>query len=133
MNKNNPIAIRAIDHVVIATSRVPVLQDFYEQVLGCRVERTVPQIGLVQMRAGQSMIDLVPKEGDQRPGRNMEHVCLTLETWNIEAIQAHLERHGIAFEAPAQRYGATGMGPSIYIRDPDGNRIELKGADTDYP
>lgn len=127
MQNDNPIKIKAIDHLVIATADIPRLQKFYESVLGCHVERTLPNLGLVQMRAGQAMIDLVPYDGDNRPGQNMEHFCLLLEEWDLKAIKTHLMRNGVSVEGPSQRYGATGMGPSLYISDPDGNQIEIKG------
>lgn len=123
----HPFEITEIDHIVIATPNLSVLQAFYERVLGCHVERTLPEIVLVQMRAGRAMIDLVPLQKGAVPGRNMEHFCLILADWNVQAIKAHLDRHGVCFDGPALRYGATGMGPSIYISDPDGNKIEIKG------
>lgn len=123
----NPFAITAIDHIVIATPDLSVLQAFYERVLGCHVERTLPEIGLVQMRAGRAMIDLVQLQEGGVSGRNMEHFCLMLADWDVQAIKAHLDRHDVCFDGLALRYGATGMGPSIYITDPDGNTIEIKG------
>lgn len=131
MTAPNPAAIEAIDHVVIATSNLAVMQAFYEIVFGCRVERTLPDLGLVQMRAGSALIDLLAvdhADAGEPPGahRNMDHLCLSLKNWDHEALQAHLAQHGVCTEEPARRYGASGMGQSIYISDPDGNRIELK-------
>jgi catechol 2,3-dioxygenase-like lactoylglutathione lyase family enzyme len=60
-------------------------------------------------------------------GRNVDHVCFRVEPFDEEAIRAHLASHGVAAGATAQRVGAEGIGPSIYVEDPDGNVIELKG------
>ncbi|NIR30621.1 MAG: VOC family protein [Gammaproteobacteria bacterium] len=109
---------------------------FYREVLGCEEERRVDSIGLVQLRAGRSLIDLVDAYGSMgrsrgvppgKEGHNMDHVCLRLEPWDEERVRAHLEAHGIEPGETQQRYGAEGSGPSIYIRDPDGNTVELKG------
>lgn len=101
---------------------------FYCDVLGCSVERRVESIGLVQLRAGASLIDLVPATAP--PGSadgNMDHFCLRIEDFDEAALRAHLQSHGIAVGEVAQRYGADGNGPSLYIEDPDGNCVELKG------
>ena len=60
-------------------------------------------------------------------GRNVDHVCLQLARFDEAALRAHLSAHGVAPGDVGTRYGALGMGPSMYIRDPDGNVIELKG------
>lgn len=130
------IHIVAIDHVVFRVRDVPAMLRFYEQVLGARVERTLEQYGLYQIRAGNALIDLVDvegklgREGGDAPGtgrRNVDHVCLQVLPWDGEAILAHLAAHGIAEARISTRYGAQGFGPSIYIADPEGNTIELKG------
>ncbi len=110
---------------------------FYQDVLGAKLERSVPDIGLYQLRAGTSLIDLVDLagslglEGGAAPamsgGHNVDHVCLRVLPWDEAAILAHLSRHGISDAQVSSRYGAEGFGPSIYIRDPTGNTIELKG------
>jgi catechol 2,3-dioxygenase-like lactoylglutathione lyase family enzyme len=64
--------------------------------------------------------------GPGEEGRNVDHVCFRVAGWDEAVVVAHLERHGIAAKV-AQRYGAEGDGPSIYLRDPDGNGLELKG------
>lgn len=128
----NPIRIRKIDHVVITTARPVEMMEFYRGVLGCTLERSVPEIGLYQLRAGSALIDLLEVsdkptlDGAGLPG-NMDHVCLALETWNEREIREHLARHGIEAGPTKARYGANGTGPSIYITDPEGNRVELKG------
>jgi catechol 2,3-dioxygenase-like lactoylglutathione lyase family enzyme len=111
--------------------------DFYRNVLGCRLERGPGKIGLAQLRAGESLIDLVDvnsplgREAGGEPDHgapNVDHICLSVHPWDAEAILAQLRKHGVAPGEVASRYGASGQGPSIYFRDPEGNLLELKGA-----
>ena len=130
------IRIRELDHLVLRIVDLPAMLDFYGGVLGCTVERRVDSIGLVQLRAGRSLIDLVPVTGELgraggaapgREGRNLDHFCLRVEPFDEAAIRAHLRAHGIEAGPLAQRYGAEGDGPSLYLQDPEGNTVELKG------
>jgi catechol 2,3-dioxygenase-like lactoylglutathione lyase family enzyme len=133
----NPINITHIDHVVIRARDLPGMVDFYREVLGCRLERGPGELGLAQLRAGQSLIDLLDvdselgKQGGGPPDHgapNMDHLCLQVQPWDTEAVQSHLRRHRVDFDEPAPRYGSSGMGLSIYLRDPEGNTVELKEA-----
>ena len=130
------IEIQGIDHVVLRVADLARALQFYCEVLGCHEERRLADLGLVQLRAGRSMIDLVDisaplgRQGGAAPahdGRNMDHLALRLEHFEPAALQGHLKRHGIDPGDIATRYGAEGEGPSMYIKDPDGNVIELKG------
>ena len=130
------IEIRAIDHVVLRVADLERSLRFYRDALGCTPEREIEALGLYQLRAGASLIDLVTvdgplgKAGGAPPGeqaRNMDHVALQLARFDEAALRAHLVRHGIEPGDVGQRYGALGNGPSMYIRDPDGNVVELKG------
>jgi catechol 2,3-dioxygenase-like lactoylglutathione lyase family enzyme len=130
------IALAAIDHVVFRVRDMAAMTAFYEAVLGARVERRVEDLGLVQLRAGNALIDFVAcdgelgREGGAPPGReghNIDHVCFQVSPWDEAAILAHLAEHGQDEFEVARRYGAEGFGPSIYLTDPEGNRIELKG------
>lgn len=130
------IRIRDIDHVVLRVRDLEPMLAFYRDVLGCAVEKVQAEIGLWQLRAGRSLVDLVPVDGalgrDGGPapgpdGHNLDHLCFRLEAFDEPAIRAHLERFGIMAEPVASRYGADGEGPSMYLRDPEGNRVELKG------
>src|SRR6266403_1347173 len=85
------------------------------------------EIGLVQLRAGTSMIDLVPRTEDEDDGRNMDHFAVRIAEMDVPALTAHLKRHGIDAGEVRRRYGAEGYGSSVYITDPDGNTVELKG------
>ena len=130
------VKIRDIDHLVLRVRDVDALVRFYGEVLGCPVHRVDEKIRLVQLRAGRGLIDLIPvdseigRAGGAAPGeegRNMDHFCLRVENWDADAIGAHLQAHGVAPGAVAQRFGAEGQGPSIYVTDPEGNVVELKG------
>ncbi|HZV65933.1 MAG TPA: VOC family protein [Telluria sp.] len=130
------IHIREIDHVVLRVVDLDAMTAFYCEVLGCSVERRQDEIGLVQLRAGSALVDLVPvdgklgREGGAPPGiggRNVDHVCFRVEPFDEAAIRAHLGRHGVAAGPLESRFGAEGEGPSIYLKDPEGNALELKG------
>jgi catechol 2,3-dioxygenase-like lactoylglutathione lyase family enzyme len=134
------IEIRGLDHVVLRVVDLERALAFYCGVLGCAVERRVDALGLVQLRAGAALIDLVPVDsplgrlGGPAPGasgRNVDHLALQLARFDEAEIRAHLAAHGVEPGEVAERYGALGMGPSLYIRDPDGNVVELKGARAD--
>ena len=125
-----------LDHVVLRVRHPERAIAFYCDVLGCKVERKLP-IGLVQLRAGSSLIDLVPveselgRQGGEAPGmtgHNMDHFCLQVDPFDGVAIQRHLAHHGVEAGEITQRYGANGFGASIYITDPEGNVVELKGS-----
>ena len=87
--------------------------------------------GLVQLRAGRSLIDLIEAAGaGGEAGHNMDHYALRIETFDEATLVAHLKAHGVEVGETVERYGAEGSGPSVYIRDPDGNTVELKGPPT---
>ena len=135
----NPVSIAALDHVVLRVADLERATAFYRDVLGCPVEKWQEDLGLLQLRAGSALIDLIPldgklgREGGAGPGaegRNLDHFCLRLAQFDEAALRAHLKRHGIDPGETVQRYGAEGNGPSIYITDPDGNTVELKAPPT---
>lgn len=121
------IEIQAIDHVVLRTVQLEAMLNFYTKVLGCELEKTQPDIGLYQLRAGTDLIDLlaVNQAADlARP--NLDHLCLRLARFDAEVLLHHLEQHHVGAGEIQTRYGAQGSGPSLYIQDPDGNTVELK-------
>ena len=128
--------IAGIDHIVLRTSKLRDMLDFYCDVLGCSLEReTSSETGLVQLRAGNALIDLVSvdsrlgKMGGGAPTQtenNLDHFCLQLEKISEPEIQHHLSSHGIDAGNFEDRYGAQGFGKSIYIKDPEGNTVELR-------
>jgi len=119
--------VMGLDHVVLRVADIDRAIDFYGKVLGLQVERRLESIGLVQLRAGSSMIDLVPLQPGEAPGRNMDHFAVRVAELDPVALTAHLARHGIDAGPVQRRYGAEGYGSSVYITDPDGNTVELKG------
>jgi catechol 2,3-dioxygenase-like lactoylglutathione lyase family enzyme len=130
------IRIREIDHLVLRVVDLDRVLRFYCEVLGCTVERRQDEIGLVQLRAGRSLVDLVQVNGKlgkvggaapEREGRNVDHFCFRVEPFDESSIRDHLQAHGVEAGATVSRYGAEGEGPSIYIADPEGNVVELKG------
>jgi glyoxylase I family protein len=132
----SPIRIRDIDHVVLRVADLEKMLSFYCEVLGCSVERREDEIGLIQLRAGRSLIDLVPISGKLgsaggagpgREGRNLDHFCLRVDTFDEKSIRAFLTEHDVSAGEVVSRYGAEGQGPSIYLEDPEGNTVELKG------
>jgi glyoxylase I family protein len=129
------ITIQAIDHVVLRVVDLDRVARFYTDVLGARFEKHQEAVGLYQLRVGNALIDLVPVDGKLGSlggaapgagGRNVDHICFRVLPWNGEAFLAELEGHGIRAEI-VSRYGAEGDGPSIYLSDPEGNNLELKG------
>jgi catechol 2,3-dioxygenase-like lactoylglutathione lyase family enzyme len=129
------INITSIDHIVFRVADLEKAATFYLDVLGARWEKKQATIGLYQLRVGTSLIDLVPVDGKLGSaggaapgveGRNVDHVAFRVLPWDAEAILAHLNSHGIDADV-VSRYGAEGDGPSIYLTDPEGNGLELKG------
>jgi catechol 2,3-dioxygenase-like lactoylglutathione lyase family enzyme len=136
MNRT-PFEVQRIDHVVLRVSDIERSVAFYKALLGCEVVKRREDLGLVHLRAGVSMIDLVSvhgplgAKGGKAPGaegRNMDHLCLRIEPFNEAVILGFLRAAGVTHTAAAQQnFGAEGQGPSLYFSDPDGIEIELKG------
>jgi catechol 2,3-dioxygenase-like lactoylglutathione lyase family enzyme len=130
-----PFAPIGIDHIVLRVADLHQMLAFYCGVLGCTVDKEQPGLGLTQLRAGRSLIDLVTldgalgRKGGAGPGaegRNLDHFCLTIAPYDEDALQAWLTGHGVEVPEAGLRYGAEGEGPSLYVRDPEGNVVELK-------
>jgi catechol 2,3-dioxygenase-like lactoylglutathione lyase family enzyme len=131
---NHPFSIEGIDHIVLRVRALERSLAFYCDLLGCTVERRQPELGLTQLRAGSSLIDLVTLDGPlgagdpPGPARNLEHFCLRIAGFDELALIAWLAARDVPAREPGSRYGAQGEGRSFYIEDPDGNRVELKAA-----
>jgi catechol 2,3-dioxygenase-like lactoylglutathione lyase family enzyme len=132
----HPIAVQGFDHIVLRVADKARALGFYRDVLGLAVDRDRPELGLTHVRAGPQMIDLVTLDGrlgqlggagPGREARNLDHFALQVRPFDEAAIRAHLAAHGIEVVEEGPRYGADGDGFSLYVRDPDGNTIELKG------
>ena len=137
MSGENPLRLRAIDHVVLRARNVDRMERFYTEVLGCTVVERDRDFGLHQLRAGASLIDLLdmtrpggqaggPPPGPGR-GKNVDHFAVQVAPWDEAAIRAWLGRHDVKCGETLQRNGAEGEGPAFYIEDPEGNQVELKG------
>jgi len=131
-----PFRLQSLDHLVLRIVDEARMLAFYRDVLGACEERRLAEYGLVQLRAGSALIDFVTVDGKLgraggaapgATGRNVDHFCLRIEPFDAQALRVHLDRHGVAVEDVATRYGADGYGPSLYLRDPEGNTVELKG------
>ena len=130
------LRITQLDHLVLRVTDLPAMMRFYIDVLGCTLEKVQENIGLWQLRAGNALIDLVPVDGPLgkkggapagKEARNLDHFCLQVDPFDGEAIIAHLKQCGCEPGPIESRYGANGQGPSIYVPDPEGNMVELKG------
>ncbi|MGF1909242.1 VOC family protein [Vibrio kasasachensis] len=129
------IQITGLDHIVLRTQHLDSMLHFYCDVLGCTVERCLPELGLTQLRAGNALIDIVTvnselgKLGGAPPsqdGRNVDHFCLQIEQIEESELIIYLNRLGIKFDRFTERYGAQGFGRSVYLSDPENNIVELK-------
>lgn len=131
-----PFNLLQLDHVVLRVRDPEKSLAFYQGVLGCTLDKVQDRIGLWQVRAGSSLIDLIPLTGalgklggagPAKEGRNLDHFAIQIAPFEEDKIRAHLAAHNVAITDSGRRYGAQGDGPSIYILDPDGNTVELKG------
>jgi glyoxylase I family protein len=132
----HPIHIDGFDHIVLRVRDKAAMLAFYQDVLGLAVDRDRPELGLTHIRAGRQMIDLVTLDGPlgrmggagpAAEGRNLDHFALQVRPFEEAAIRAHLAAHDVAIVEEGRRYGADGDGLSLYVRDPEGNTVELKG------
>ncbi|MGF1704297.1 VOC family protein [Enterovibrio baiacu] len=130
------INIVAIDHLVLRTTHLDDMLTFYVNILGCSIERqTSEQTGLTQLRAGNALIDIVTVDSElgamgggapKASGNNLDHFCLQIAPQSEGDILQHLNQHGVETPAFTKRYGAEGYGNSLYIKDPEGNTVELR-------
>ena len=132
----HPIAIQGIDHIVLRVHDKERVGAFYTEVLGGVLEWDRPELGMAHVRVGSGLIDLVTLDGPLgriggagpgAEGRNLDHVCLRVSPFDEVAIRRHLAAHGVEVVDAGERYGADGYGMSLYVRDPEGNTVELKG------
>ena len=135
-----PFTLVGIDHVVFLVDDMPRALAFYRDVLGCVPGYTYPALGMEQVWAGAALIVLwdithpgaAPAVPPVQGGRNVDHVCIATSPTDRIAMRAHLAAHGVMIETEATHRGARGVGHSFYIRDPFGNKLEIKGP-AEYP
>jgi glyoxylase I family protein len=130
------LRILGLDHIVIRCNDLAAMQRFYCETLGCNVEKHNTKLGLVHLRAGSALIDLISvagelgRAGGAGPGaqaRNVDHFCLRIESFDEAALRAHFQVCGVELSRVHDNYGSEGTGPSVYFNDPEGNSVELKG------
>lgn len=131
-----PFAVLGLDHVVFRVHDLPRVEAFYRDALGCEVVKRQEHLGLVHIRAGRTLVDLVSMDGKLgrmggaapgAEGHNVAHICLRVEPFDAATIQARMAALGVPCSAPSSNYGAEGEGLSLYLTDPEGNTVELKG------
>jgi glyoxylase I family protein len=136
MSNQQPFTMLGLDHLVIRCVDLEAMRQFYCDVLGCTVDRHNEEFGLFQVRAGAHLIDLIPVDGllgrkggptPRDDGLNLDHFAIRVEPFEEATLRAYLADHDIEIVEAGPRYGAEGTGPSIYILDPEGNTVELKG------
>lgn len=130
------VKIRAIDHLVLRAIETERMLDFYHPVLGCEAIRADADQCLTEFGAGDGLIGLVPAsarpvsgEGDAGAAARtrLEHFCLTLANWNETGLRQCLHALGVDTRDVGVRPGTREAVPSLYLNDPDGNTVELKG------
>lgn len=126
------IRVIGLDHVVLRTRSAEAVLRFYRDVLGCSVERTIEPLGMIQLRAGSALVDVIDSNTwaattTAGHGDLYDHFCLAV-AGPVEDVLAALDEAGVAHGPATERYGATGNGPSVYATDPDGRTVELKVA-----
>ena len=135
-----PFTLTGIDHVVFLVDDIARAVDWYQAVIGCQHGYSYPDLGMEQLWAGAALIVLWdtthPGAASAVPpvagGRNVDHLCIATSTFDHAAFRAHMAAHGVEIEREALHGGARGMGHSFYIRDPWGNKLEMKGP-AEYP
>ena len=124
-----PLECLELDHVVLRVRDQATSQRFYMDVLGLTLEHVNAAARLVQLRCGRHLLDLLPLDAADAPAptARMDHVAFSVRCADLARAAAYLRAQGVTVEGdPVSRRGAFGDGPSLYIRDPDGYRIELK-------
>jgi catechol 2,3-dioxygenase-like lactoylglutathione lyase family enzyme len=122
-----PFVVHEVDHVVLRCVDPARMERFYVDVLGLAVERRIDGLGLVQLRAGRSLVDIVPGRVSERGEPNLDHVCLGIDAADLARVEAYLADRAVEVVAgPMEVYGARGIGTSLYVHDPERNTVELK-------
>jgi catechol 2,3-dioxygenase-like lactoylglutathione lyase family enzyme len=126
--------IHGVDHIVLSVADVDRSLAFYCGALGLATEREADyragRVNFPSVRIDERfVIDLFPRAADAGPvvGANVDHFCLVTDADDLAPLLAHLERHDVPILGPPRsRWGAQGLAMSVYVRDPDGNQVEIR-------
>ena len=120
--------VTGLDHVVFVVSDVEASVRWYQELLGCEVERLEEwrrrEVIFVSLRiTPTTIIDLFPS-AERPPGTGIDHVALVVEDVDLDELAA---RSDLTVESgPSDLWGAQGNGRGVYLRDPDRNLVELR-------
>ena len=123
------VKVTGMDHIVLAVDDVERALAWYGDELGLEGVRVDEwrdgKAPFPSMRVSNgTIIDFLPASERAEKGLNLDHLCLVIEPEDLDAMKAS-GRFDV-LDGPAPRYGAQGMGTSLYVRDPDGNTVELR-------
>ena len=123
---------KGLDHIALVTKKLAAMKSFYVEGLGLTLEqegRAKAGYNVVTLRAGESLIDLFEASPtNPAPAANLseEHICLSATGSSIYDVIATLKRKGLEPTQAEVNSGAKGKGLSIWVRDPDGHKVEIK-------
>lgn len=123
---HSTLRVTGLDHVVLNVADVERSLAFYCGELGLAPERVDEwrrgEVLFPSVRIdAHTIIDLLAAA---RTGENADHLCLVVEPLDLEALKAS-GRFDVV-DGPGTRFGARGNGTSLYVKDPDGNTVELR-------
>jgi catechol 2,3-dioxygenase-like lactoylglutathione lyase family enzyme len=122
---------KGVDHIALVTKKLASMKSFYLE-LGLTLEqegKAKAGYNVVTLRAGESLIDLFEASPtNPAPAANLseEHFCLSATGSSIYDVIATLKRKGLDPTQAEVNNGSKGKGLSIWVRDPDGNKVEIK-------
>jgi glyoxylase I family protein len=123
---------KGVDHIALVTKKLEAMKKFYIEGLELTLEqegKAKAGYNVVTLRAGESLIDLFEASPtNPAPAANLSagHFCLSATGTSIYDVIATFKRKGLDPSQAEVNSGAKGKGLSIWVRDPDGNKIEIK-------
>ena len=123
---------KGVDHIALVTKKLAAMKTFYMENLGLKLEsegKAKAGYSVVTLRAGDSLIDLFEASPtNPAPTANLseEHICLSATGSSIYDVIATFKRKGMDPSPAEVNNGSKGKGLSTWVRDPDGNKIEIK-------